>query len=395
MRGLRVIALAERPLDSLPDDAEAERDLVFLGLVGLIDPPRPEVRAAIRGARAAGIRVILITGDAPLTAHAIARELGLDVARVLTGAEVDEMDDAALVDALRQEVLFARAAPKEKLRIVACLQAEGHVVAMTGDGVNDAPALKRADIGIAMGQRGTDVAKDASDLILLDDNFATIVGAIREGRRQFDNVRKFVRYLLASNAGEVVAILANIALGGPLVFLATQILWMNLVTDGVTAVALGLERAEAGQMRQPPRPRDEAILGAGGFAAILALGLYTGGASLWIFHHFLSEGVVIARTAAFSAMVVFEKMSVFAFRSLREPCFRIGWLSNPTLIVALLAMLGAQLLAVYWPPLQALLHTDAMGLSHWAMIAAFAVPIVLVPELFKTVLTRPIAGVPA
>ncbi|MGB3315065.1 MAG: HAD-IC family P-type ATPase [Albidovulum sp.] len=382
--GLRVIALATRDLADIPDTPE--ENLVFLGFVGMIDPPRPEVKAAIAGARAAGIRVIMITGDAPQTAAAIARDLGLAPELVLTGDAVAAMTDDDLAAALEREVLFARTAPGQKLRIVERLQAGGKVVAMTGDGVNDAPALKRADIGVAMGQRGTDVAKDAADLVLLDDNFATIVGAIREGRRQFDNVRKFVRYLLSSNAGEVIAILANILIGGPLVFLATQILWMNLVTDGITAVALGVEKSEAAQMRRPPRRRDEPIVGKAGLLTILAFGLYTGGASLWVFQHFMHQGVDIARTAAFTAMVVFEKTSVFAFRSLRSPCFRIGWFSNPALILAFLAMLGLQVLAVYWPPLQALLHTTPLGWDHWALIALIAAPILLGPELIKVLL---------
>jgi len=384
-QGLRVIALAHRDVNGTQ---LTEEGLTFLGLVGLIDPPRKEVRAAIKAARSAGIHVIMITGDSPITAGAIAQQLSLKVSDQVTGAELDTLSDSALAALLNRDVLFARTKPEQKMRIVAALQTQGQIVAMTGDGVNDAPALKQADIGVSMGIRGTDVARDASDLVLLDDNFASIVGAVGEGRRQFANVQKFVRYLLSSNAGEVIALVVNIAIGGPLVFLATQILWMNLVTDGVTAVALGLEKSEPDQMQHPPRPKAAPILGWGGIATIVCLGLYTGLSSLWIFFHVMDQGVELARTTAFTAMVVFEKMSVFAFRSLRLPCWRIGWLSNPFLLAALVLTLGAQLLAVYWPPLQLLLRTVPMGLEEWRWIALFTLPILIVPEVLKTILAQ-------
>lgn len=382
--GLRVIALARR--EGGPEIRE--EGLTFLGLVGLIDPPRADVRDAIAGARAAGIRTLMITGDSPITAAAIARQLALPVDRHLTGADLEDLDDNALSGIVAQDVLFARTRPEHKMRIVSALQAQGQIVAMTGDGVNDAPALKKADIGVSMGIRGTDVARDASDLVLLDDNFSTIVRAIGEGRRQFANIRKFVRYLLSSNAGEVIALVVNIAIGGPLVFLATQILWMNLVTDGVTAVALGLEKAEPDLMKEKPRAKDSAILGLSGIATIVVLGLYTGLSSLWIFFHLMEQGVELARTAAFTAMVVFEKASVFAFRSLHLPGWRIGWFSNPFLLGALAVTLGAQLLAVYWEPLQLMLHTVPIGSGEWGLIGLFVLPILIVPELFKVVMQR-------
>jgi Ca2+-transporting ATPase len=287
-----------------------------------------------------------------------------------------------------REIVFARTMPQQKQDIVQRLNKLGHIVAMTGDGVNDAPALEQADIGIAMGLRGTDVAKDAADLVLLDDNFATIIAAIREGRRQFDNLRKFVRYLLSSNAGEVIALVVNIIIGGPLIFLATQILWMNLITDGLTAVALGLEKPEPGQMEEPPRPMNAPILGWTGVALIAVFGLYTGLSSLWIFWTLLPTDETLARTAAFTAMVVFEKFSVFAFRSLRSPCSRIGWTSNPFLLVALVATLGANVVAVYWAPLQTLLHTTGLGVAEWQMIGLLTLPLLIVPELVKMITTR-------
>jgi Ca2+-transporting ATPase len=383
--GHRVIALAA---GLSPDGTLREDALVFLGLVGIIDPPRPEVPAAIALAHAAGTRIIMITGDSPVTAKAIAEAIGLRPQAILIHDDIVSMPDTELAHALDQDMLVARAEPADKMRIVALLQAEGQIVAMTGDGVNDAPALEQADIGIAMGIRGTDVAKDAADLVLLDDNFATIIAAIREGRRQFDNLRKFVRYLLSSNAGEVVALVCNIVIGGPLIFLATQILWMNLITDGLTAVALGLEKSEPGQMHEPPRPMNAPILGWSGVAVIAIFGLYTGLSSLWIFWTLLPTDETLARTAAFTAMVVFEKFSVFAFRSLRAPCSRIGWTSNPFLLLALAVTLGAQIAAVYWAPLQTLLHTTGLGLAEWQMIGLFTLPLIVLPELVKMILMQ-------
>lgn len=384
-QGLRVLALADRPAD---DGALQEHDLCLLGFAGLMDPPRREVADAVGRAKAAGIRVIMITGDSPVTAKAITNALNLPADTVLTGAELAEHDVADLDRALRTHVLFARTRPADKLRIVQALQAQGSVVAMTGDGVNDAPALKRADIGVAMGQRGTDAAQEAADLILLDDNFTTIVNAIDEGRRQFANIQKFVRYLLSSNAGEVVALVVNLLIGGPLIFLATQILWMNLITDGVTAVALGLEKPEPDQMRQKPRRPAAPILGAKGLIQILCFGLYTGTASLALFYMVLPQDPVLANTLAFTAMVVFEKVSVFAFRSLQSPVSRIGWGSNRVLIVALLSMLGLQVAAVYVPAMQVLLHTVALDAVHWLWIAGLALPLVVVPEAIKLGVAR-------
>ncbi|MEM9786122.1 MAG: cation-transporting P-type ATPase [Pseudomonadota bacterium] len=383
--GQRVIALAASPA---PARALREDSLVFLGLVGIIDPPRPEVAAAVTQASAAGARIIMITGDSPVTAKAIAEAIGLKPQSVITHDELHRMSEIELSQALDNDMLIARAEPADKMRIVSHLQDKGLIVAMTGDGVNDAPALEQADIGIAMGIRGTDVAKDASDLVLLDDNFATIIAAIREGRRQFDNLRKFVRYLLSSNAGEVVALVINIIIGGPLIFLATQILWMNLITDGLTAVALGLEKPEKGQMQEPPRPMNAPILGWSGVALIAAFGLYTGLSSLWIFWSLLAVDETVARTAAFTAMVVFEKFSVFAFRSLRAPCSRIGWASNRFLLLALFVTLSAQVVAVYWSPLQTLLHTTALSWAAWQIIGLFTLPLIILPELFKMIRER-------
>ncbi len=388
--GLRTLALARRRLPAdISFDADAvERELTLLGVVGIIDPPRPEVPQAIRIAHQAGIRTLLITGDASATALAIARRIGLPVERTLTGNDLKNLDDEALLAILRdRDVLFARTTPENKLRIVGLLQRLGHVVGMTGDGVNDAPALKKADIGIAMGKRGTDVAKGAADMILTDDNFASIIGAVEEGRRQYDNIQKFVRYLLSSNTGEVLAILVNILLGGPLILLPVQILWMNLVTDGMTAVALGMEPAEKGIMQRPPRAAREPILDRSGILTIALLGSYIGLATLWLFHHYIREGseaeILLAQTVAFTGIIVLEKMNVFNYRALREPLPAVGFFRNPWLLLALGVTIGLQVCAVYVPFLQDALHTVPLGWADWGIIFALALPVLLVGELWK------------
>ncbi len=387
--GLRTLALARRQLPegiALDEDA-VENDLTLLGVVGIIDPPRPEVPRAVALARSAGIRPIMITGDAPATAMAIARRIGLQVEQAITGRELHALSDEQLRERLQGHVLFARTTPADKLRIVTLLQGLGHVVAMTGDGVNDAPALKKADIGIAMGKRGTDVAKGAADMVLTDDNFASIIGAVEEGRRQYDNIQKFVRYLLSSNTGEVLAIFVNILLGGPLILLPVQILWMNLVTDGMTAVALGMEPAEKGVMQRPPRAARHPILDRAGILMILILGGYIGAGTLWLFHHYLQSGqenaVVLAQTVAFTAIIVLEKMNVFNYRALREPMMVIGLFSNPWVLAAWTVTVGLQVCAVYVPFLQDALHTVPLGWADWGWIFAVAFPVFLVTEFYK------------
>ena len=391
--GLRTLALAKRVLPKgIKLDADAvENDLVLLGVVGIIDPPRPEVHHAIQTARTAGINVVMITGDAPLTAMAIAKEVGLDARHGITGSQLDTLDDDALRNAIHEGAIFARTTPADKMRIVKILQEEGLVTAMTGDGVNDAPALKKADIGIAMGMRGTDVAKGAADMILLDDNFASIINAVREGRRQYDNIKKFVTYLLSSNIGEVIAIFVNILLGGPLILLPVQILWMNLVTDGMTAVALGMEKAEKGTMHRPPRATSESFLQYRGILMIILLGGYIGGATLWIFHHYLSSGlpeaqaIGLAQTAAFTAIIILEKMNVFNYRSLHAPIYTMGFFSNIWLIAAWLVTVSLQVAAVYVPFLQDALHTVPLGWKDWLLIFEISLPIFVLTELYKTV----------
>jgi Ca2+-transporting ATPase len=387
--GLRTLAIASRQLsrsDQLDEDS-VEQDLTLLGIVGMMDPPRQEVPDSIRLAQTAGIKVIMITGDAAATATSIATSVGLPVARAIEGQELTAMSDSQLRDALQEEVVFARTTPEHKLRIVKLLQAEGHVVAMTGDGVNDAPALKKADVGIAMGCRGTDVAKGASDIVLTDDNFSSIIGAVEEGRRQYDNIQKFVRYLLSSNTGEVVAIFSNILLGGPLILLPVQILWMNLITDGLTAVSLGVEPSEPAVMKRPPHDPRKPVLDLLGIGLILALGSYIGIVALWIFHRYLGSGdpamIAVAQTVTFTAIIVIEKINVLNFRSLRSPLATIGLFSNPWVLLAITATIGLQVAAVYLPLLQGALHTVPLRASDWLLVVAVAIPIFIVPEFVK------------
>ncbi len=387
--GLRTLAIARRtlPQDVPLDEDGVEKELTLLGIVGIIDPPRPEVPQAVKTAYSAGIRLFMITGDAPKTALAIARRIGLRSDKVYSGPEIDSMDDETLRSVLEEEAVFARTTPEHKLRIVTLLKEMGHVVGMTGDGVNDSPALKKADIGIAMGIRGTDVAKGAADMILTDDNFASIIGAVEEGRRQYDNIQKFVRYLLSSNTGEVVAIFVNILLGGPLILLPVQILWMNLVTDGMTAVALGLEPAEKGVMNRPPRAAREPVLDRRGIVTIILLGGYIGAGTLWLFHHYLASGhenaVATAETVAFTGIILLEKMNVFNFRALREPLYVVGFFTNPWVLMAWGVTVGLQVCAVYVPFLQKALHTVPLGLNDWGLMLAIAVPIFVFAEITK------------
>lgn len=387
--GLRTLAIAFRrlPVDTTLLEESVENSLVLLGFVGIIDPPHEEVPEAIHMAKTAGIDIIMITGDNADTALSIAHTIGLDVDRAITSRDLSQMDDDTLGTVLQEKVLFARARPEDKLRIVNTLKARDEVVAMTGDGVNDAPALKEADIGIAMGKKGTDVAKSASDIVLVDDNFASIINAVKEGRREYDNIKKFVQYLMASNSGEVIVIFLNILLGGPLVLIPVQILWMNLITDGMTAIALGVEPAEKGIMKRPPREVDEPILDRGGTIMIAVLGTYVGLVTLWLFHYYLAKdpqnGMVLAQTIAFTGIIILEKMIVLNFRSLREPINVIGFFTNKWLLLAIALTLGLQACAVYVPFLQSALHTTAMSWEDWGIIVLVSLPIFILTELYK------------
>ncbi len=385
--GLRTLAVAYKALPGYgePDEAAAETDLTFLGVAGIIDPPRREVKDAIEKANNAGIRVIMVTGDSPDTALAVGRQIGLEAERAVTGCELVKMSDEDVLELLDRDVIFARTVPEDKFRIVKLLQSRDQLVAMTGDGVNDAPALKQADIGIAMGIRGTDVAKGAADMVLSDDNFTSIVGAIEEGRRQYANIRKFVSYLVSSNFGETLAVFINILTGAPLILLPIQILWVNLVTDSVTALSLGVEKAEENIMDEKPRNVSQPILDRTSFAMLALFGSYIGFATLFLYHLYLGESYALANTIAFTGMVAMANVRVLNFRSFSKPLHKIGWLSNKWLLVAVASMLMLQALAVYTPFMQRVLGTAPLGWTEWALIVAFALPMLLVTEIYKTI----------
>ncbi len=388
--GLRVLGAACRPL---PDGIEwtedaVEEDLVFLGFAGIVDPPRPEAAEAIRLCKSAGIDVIMITGDNPLTAYAIAQNLGLSSEGAITGTELEAMSDDGLEVRLKKTKVLSRVTAEHKLRVIDILSREKAVIAMTGDGVNDAPALKKASIGIAMGIKGTDVAKESSDMVLVDDNFASIVAGVEEGRREYDNIARFTRYLLSSNVGELVAIVGGLLLGLPLVLIPIQILWINLVTDGLTAIALGLEPAERDVMRRRPRDPHESILTRNAYLVVLIIGIWLGLLTLYVFSSLYEVDIDRARTMAFTGLVIFELYNVLNFRSFRFPLHRIGFFTNPTLILAILGTLALQALVVYVPILQVFLGTAPLALADWGLLALLGLPILIAGEAYKAIRLR-------
>ena len=386
--GLRVLALARRAAgaDAAAQDADAfEQGLELVGLVGLMDPPRPEARAAVAECRAAGIRPVMITGDHPATALAIARELGIadEGDRALSGAEMAQMDDRALAVALADVTVCARMDPAQKIRIVGALQADGEYVAMTGDGVNDAPALKAADIGVAMGQGGTDVAREASALVLLDDNFATIVAAVREGRRIFDNIRKFIRYTMTSNSGEIWVLFLAPFLGLPIPLLPIHILWVNLVTDGLPGLALATEPAERGVMQRPPRPPQESVFAHGLWQHALWIGLLIGALCLGVQAWALQVGSAHWQTMVFTVLTLAQMAHVMAIRSERDSLFTQGLGSNLPLLGAVLLTFALQMATVYVPWLQPIFRTQPLTAGELALCLALAAVVFVAVEIEK------------
>lgn len=386
-RGMRVLAVAQRGWNTAPEgDADSvEAGLTLLGLVGMMDPPRPEARQAVADCVAAGIEPVMITGDHPATALAIARDLRIagPADEALTGAELAAMDDAALAVTVARTRVYARMDPAQKIRIVEALQARGEVVAMTGDGVNDAPALRRADIGVAMGRGGTDVAREAASLVLLDDNFATIVAAVREGRRIFDNIRKFVRYAMTGNSGEIWTLFLAPLLGLPVPLLPIHILWVNLVTDGLPGLALAAEPAEHGVMQRPPRQPDESVFAGGLWQHVLAVGLLIGGLCLAVQAWALRAAPELAQTLVFTVLTLTQMAHVLAIRSERDSLFTLGLWSNRPLLGAVTLTFALQMLVIYLPAAQTVFHTRALPPFELALSLACAAVVFAVVEIEK------------
>jgi Ca2+-transporting ATPase len=372
---LRTIAIAFKPIQEqtvILNERDAEKGLTFVGIQGMIDPPRPEVKQAIKECREAGIKTIMITGDHAITARSIAGQLGIfrGKEKVMEGAELNNLSLDALEGVVEDVAVFARVSPEHKLKIVKALQNRGHIVAMTGDGVNDAPAIKSADIGISMGITGTDVAKEASSLILLDDNFATIKAAINEGRNIYENIRKFVRYLLASNVGEILVMLFAMLLSLPLPLVPIQILWVNLVTDGLPAMALGLDKPEDDVMRRKPRHPKEGIFARRLGWKVISRGFLIGIVTLLAFltiYHKNPENLAYAQTVAFATLVLTQLIHVFDCRS-EKSIFSRNPFGNMYLVWAVISSLLLMLLAIYVPALQPIFHTIPIEPKDWMLI---------------------------
>jgi P-type Ca2+ transporter type 2C len=391
--GYRVLAFAERRLEGLPASPKAEeieRDLTLVGLVGLADPPRPEAAGSLASCRSAGIEVTMITGDHPATAKAMAARLGMvgDDDPVMTGADLRRLSDDQRREAVSKTHVFARVSPEQKLDIVTALQQRNEFVAVTGDGVNDAPALKRADIGVAMGLKGTEVAREAADAVLLDDNFATIVAAVREGRRIYANIRKFIKYTMTSNSGEIWVILLAPFLGLPLPLLPIHILWINLVTDGLPGLALGVEPEERDIMKRPPRPPQESVFAHGMWQHIVWVGLLIAGLSLgaqaWAYH----SGSENWQSVVFTVLTFAQLVHVLAIRSDRDSLFAIGWFSNPPLIAAVGLTVALQLAVVYLDPLQVIFRTGDLTSKELLVVLGLPWVVLVAVEIEKWLVRR-------
>jgi Ca2+-transporting ATPase len=386
--GLRVIGIGYRPLDAIPNPLTpetAERDLTLLGLIGIVDPPRPEAQQAVKEAAEAGVRTVMITGDHKLTAVAIARQIGImhEDDQALTGVELDALSDEQLGGVVLKTPVYARVSPEHKLRVVKGLQSHEMIVAMTGDGVNDAPALKQANIGVAMGITGTDVSQSAADMVLTDDNFATIVAAIEEGRTIYDNIRKFIRYLLSTNSGEIWTMFGALVLGLRVPLLAIQILWINLVTDGLPAVALGFEPSEPDVMKRAPRPPSESIFARGLGIHVIWVGLWLGMCTLigyvWALNRHGGEilnptddALMIGRTMTFSVLALSQLAHVLAIHSGETSFFSVP-LRRSRLLLSIVILTGLlQIIIVYAPFAEDIMKTTALDLTEFVVAGLLA-----------------------
>jgi P-type Ca2+ transporter type 2C len=389
-QALRVLAVARRVVPARDFDPAGDlmgwaRGWTLLGLAGLMDPPRGEARLAIAQCRQAGIQVKMITGDHQLTAAAIGRELGLD-GEVISGAELDAMSEAQLARRINAIGVFARVSPAHKVKIVQALRADGHITAMTGDGVNDAPALKAADIGVAMGITGTAVTREAATLVLTDDNFATIVKAVEEGRVVYDNIIKFVRFQLSTNIGAILTVLAATLLGWPAPFTAIQLLWINIIMDGPPAMTLGIEPARPGIMADPPRPQAAQILTGTRLAQLALYGATMMAGTLALFQYGLgAAGEAYALTLAFTTFVLFQFFNAFNARAEFGSAFNANFFKNGKLWLALAGVLALQVMAVHWPPAQAIFGTTALSLADWLLAALVASSVLALDEARKLI----------
>ena len=392
--GHRTLGFAMRELaDNEAVDESLERDLIYVGILGLVDPPRREVPSAIEACHRAGIHVAMVTGDHALTARAIGDEIGLlEGKRVVTGVELERMTDEELAETVEDIRIYARVNPEHKLRIVDALKRRGDIVAMTGDGVNDAPALKRADIGVAMGKIGTDVSREAADMVLADDNFATIVAAVERGRTVFDNLRKFILFLLSCNTSEVLIVFTTSFVTTQPALLPLQLLWINLVTDGLPALALGVDPAAPDVMDQPPRAADEGILTRPNQFQILWQGalLTLGGLAVFVWGDYYAPGhhYELGQTMLFTTMVLSQLLHSFDFRSTTSTVFSLSTFKNRWLVLAFFGSLVSQLAIIYIPALEKLFHTEPLQAEQWAvvLVAAF-IPIIII-DITKVALAR-------
>ncbi|MEM5853916.1 MAG: cation-translocating P-type ATPase [Candidatus Aenigmatarchaeota archaeon] len=382
-QGLRVLGFAYKKVKKVEED-EIEKNLIFLGLVGMIDPPRPEVKEAVEQCKRAGIKVVMVTGDHKLTAVAVAKEIGIEGSEVLTGEELEKMGDEELEEIVEKISIYARVSPQHKSRIVGALKKKGKVVAVTGDGINDALALKKSDVGIAMGVKGTEVAKEASDMVLLDDNFATIVKAVEEGRGIYDNIRKFVRFLLCVNFSEIALVGFMVMMGYPLPLLPLQILWLNLITDTFPALSLAADPYEKDIMRRKPRDRKESIL-YGMLPMILIASVVNFVSETLVFFYAWNSGYSLekVRTMTLTVAVFFQLFFVFNCRSDEKSVFKKGFLDNKKLLAAVCFSSILQMMAVYFPPLQQVLKTAPLEPRElFISITMGSIALFVLPEIF-------------